>query len=77
MCVSLSLSLIDRRGEVTEEYLAAIEEDNSNYGATSSVPKVGVHSTGLLEKRERERERERERGTETETETDRNSQSVS
>ena len=43
--LSLSLylsfkSLIDRRGVMDEAYLAALEEENSNYGATSSVPKV-------------------------------------
>ena len=38
--VCFARSLIDRRGEITEAYLAAIEEDSSNYGATSTVPKV-------------------------------------
>lgn len=34
------VSLIDRRGIMDEAYIAAMEEDSSNYGATSSVPKV-------------------------------------
>ena len=41
MCVCcVSFSLIDRRGVMNEAYLAALEEDSTNYGATSSVPKV-------------------------------------
>jgi palmitoyltransferase ZDHHC9/14/18 len=40
ICGPFPPSLIDRRGEITEAYLAAIEEDSSNYGATSTVPKL-------------------------------------
>jgi palmitoyltransferase ZDHHC9/14/18 len=51
ICGPFPPSLIDRRGEMTDAYLAALEEDSSNYGATSSVPKLPpspAHSDPLV-----------------------------
>ena len=52
LSISRFKSLIDRRGVMDEAYLAALEEENSNYGATSSVPKVyntaNNYNTGAL-----------------------------